>query len=244
MSHTPSPRIVVLISAHLEWRAACQRFPDVALQTSPLGDWFQASLPVGDGSEPVLLFHGGWGKVAAAASTQHVIDRWSPELLVNLGTCGGFEGDVEVGAILLAERTLIYDIVEQMGDPDAALAHYATEMDTSWLAEPLPMPVRRSLLVSADRDLIAEQIPRLRADFGAVAGDWESGAIAYVAARNHVRCLILRGVSDLVGGSGGEAYGRLDLFAQRAAAIMHQLIDGLPGWIAASIDATPISSPG
>jgi adenosylhomocysteine nucleosidase len=241
MSHAPSPRIVVLISAHLEWRVVCQRFPDVAPRTSPLGDWFQADLPVGDGSEPVLLFHGGWGKVAAAASTQYVIDRWSPELLINLGTCGGFEGDVEVGTILLVERTLIYDIVEQMGDSDAALAHYATELDTSWLAEPPPMPVRRSLLVSADRDLIAEEIPRLRADFGAVAADWESGAIAYVAARNRVRCLILRGVSDLVGGCGGEAYGHLDLFAQRATTIMHRLIDGLPAWIAASIDTISIS---
>ena len=39
-----------------------------------------------------------------------------------------------------------------------------------------------------------------------MALDWESGAIAWVAARNQTRCLILRGVTDLVGEAGDEAY--------------------------------------
>ena len=45
-----------------------------------------------------------------------------------------------------------------------------------------------TLLVSGDRDLRVEDIPHLKADFGAVAGDWESGAIAWVATRNNTRC--------------------------------------------------------
>lgn len=48
-----------------------------------------------------MFFHGGWGKIAAVASAQYVIDRWSPELLVNLGTCGGFEGEITKGTIIL-----------------------------------------------------------------------------------------------------------------------------------------------
>jgi len=79
---------------------------------------------------------------------------------------------------------------------------------------------------------MADDIPQLKARFGAVAADWESGSIAWVAARNHVRCLILRGVSDLVGGSGGEAYeGNLHVYADGAAAIMQSLIERLPAWI-------------
>ena len=46
--------------------------------------------------------------------------------------------------------------------------------------------------------------------YNAVAADWESGAIAWVAKKNNTRVLILRGVSDLVDDSGGEAYGNLD----------------------------------
>jgi len=225
-------RVVILISAGTEWRAVCELFPNVTRQAAPLGEWFYVDLEVGESTEPVAFFHGGWGKIAAAASTQYVIDRWSPALLVNLGTCGGFEGEVERGAILLVEKTLVYDILDQMVDPAEAIAHYTTELDLSWLGEPLPGPGCRSLLVSADRDLVAEEIPRLKAEFGALAGDWESGAIAYVAARNRTRCLILRGVSDLVGSQGGEVYGDFNLFAERTEAIMRRLVDALPAWIA------------
>ncbi len=221
---------VVVISARTEWRMVLEYFPDVTLSVSPYGPWFQYTLTSHD--EPAVFFHGGWGKVAAAGSTQYAIDRWSPELLVNLGTCGGIEGEIDPGAIVLAERTLIYDIVEQMGDPAAALAHYATEMDLSWLKEPLPQPVVRGRLLSADRDLVIEDIPRLREEFDGVTVDWESGAIAYVAARNDVRCLILRGVTDLVGPEGGEAYdGTLTLFTIRTRAVMTALLDALPAWL-------------
>jgi adenosylhomocysteine nucleosidase len=72
----------------------------------------------------------------------------------------------------------------------------------------------------------------LKERFGAVAGDWESGAIAFVAARNHIRLLILRGVSDLVGPAGSEAYGNLQYFAQATAGIFRQLLAALPQWIA------------
>ncbi len=225
-------RVVVLISANVEWQAVSNCFADVKQEASPLGEWFTVELAIGGRTEPTIFFRGGWGKIAAAASAQYVIDRWLPKLLINLGTCGGFAGEVEAGAILLVERTIVYDIVEQMGDMAEAIAFYTTDLDLSWLSEPLPMPVRRSLLVSADRDLIADEIPRLKAEFGAIAGDWESGAIAFVAKRNGVPCLILRGVTDLVSEQSGEAYGNFGLFVERAEAMMRRLVEGLPGWVA------------
>jgi len=231
-----SIRVVVIISANIEWRAMCSFFPTVEPQSSPLGEWFSLDVGPGHQREPVLFFHGGWGKIAAAASAQYVIDRWSPRLLVNLGTCGGFEGKVAKGEIILVERTIVYDILEQMVDPQSAIAHYITDLDLAWLTEPYPHPVRRTLLVSGDRDLIVGDIPRLESEYGAVAGDWESGAIAWVAARNNTRCLILRGVTDLVGSSGGEAYdGNVQVFVEGAAKILRQLVDALPAWIAKAI---------
>jgi adenosylhomocysteine nucleosidase len=224
-----NPKVVVIISADAEWRAIQKIFPDSACQPSTYGEWFEILFQ----SSPVIFYHGGWGKISAAASAQYVIDRWQPELLVNLGTCGGFEGEIERGAILLVEKTLVYDIIEQMGDYDAHIAHYTTEIDLSWLKEPYPHQVRRALLVSGDRDLLVEDIPLLKARYGAVAGDWESGAIAFVAARNGVQLLILRGVTDLVGSAGGEAYGNLALFEKATLRILRQLVEALPDWLKA-----------
>ena len=222
--------MAVIVSAGQEWQAVLDVLAVQDTQSSLLGDWFVR--PMHAGGEPVLFFHGGWGKIAAAASAQYVIDRWRPSLLVNLGTCGGFEGAIGVGEIVLVDKAIVYDIVEQMGDPAAAIARYTTCLDLSWLREPYPHPVRRTLILSGDRDLVAGDVPMLQTTYGAVAGDWESGSIAWVAQRNGVRCLILRGVTDLVGPAGGEAYdGTVSLFTQRAAVIMRQLVEALPGWL-------------
>ncbi len=198
---------------------------------SPYGEYFVTDIDVSGDNLEVTYFQGGWGKISAAASTQYVIDLWAPNLLVNLGTCGGFKGDIEKGSIILVEKTIVYDIIEQMGDADDHLLHYTTNLNLSWLREPYPFPVLRGLLVSGDRDILPGDIQNLKEQFGAIAADWESGAIAYVAERNNTPCLILRGVSDIVNLHGGEAYGNIGFYESSAQEIMERLVRELPLWI-------------
>lgn len=229
------PNTIVIISANTEWQVITERYPKAKWETSPYGEWFTAEITVANQPETILFFHGGWGKIAAAASTQYVIDHWSPQLLVNLGTCGGFRGKIEKGTIILVEKTIVYDIYEQMVDPATALAHYTTKLDLTWLGGDYPHPVMRTLLISGDRDIMTDQINQLQRDFGAVAADWESAAIAYVARQNETHCLILRGVSDLVGADGGDAYaGNFQVFVEGSVQIMTQLVEALPSWLALS----------
>ena len=226
-------KIVVIVSSGTEWRVVKGIFAIEAPQESALGQWFVVDLDLENEAKSVLFFHGGWGKIAAAASAQYVIDRWSPKLVVNLGTCGGFAGQIKRGAIILAERTIVYDIIEQIAAYQVGIEQFTTNIDLSWLGEDYPSPVRRGLLVSADRDLRAKDIPWLKREFGAIAGDWESGAIAWVATRNQIKCLILRGVSDLVSAEGGEAYeGNKDVFVAGAQTVMTHLTKVLPRWLA------------
>jgi adenosylhomocysteine nucleosidase len=239
-SKQPS-KTIVLISADAEWLAVKSILPEAQIHNSPLGEWFYAQISSAkvqsappDIVSDTIFFHGGWGKIAAAASTQYVIDRWQPDLLINLGTCGGFEGHIERGVILLVEKTIVYDIIEQMGDFDQHIAYYSTDIDLSWLAQDHPKGAQRSLLVSGDRDLVVEELPELHRRYGAIAGDWESGAIAFVAKCNRKRIVILRGVSDLVGSDGSEAYGDLNLFNIAARSILEQLIEELPYWLSAA----------
>jgi adenosylhomocysteine nucleosidase len=219
-------KTVVIISANAEWRVMKELYPHLEMQNSPYGEFAEHTFD----AQPVTLFHGGWGKISAAASTQYVIDHFQPELIVNLGTCGGFEGLIERGTIILVEKTIVYDIIEQMSDPDEAIEYYSAEMDMSFLPRILPAPVLRGLLVSADRDIVSTDIPALIKKYDAVAADWESGAIAWVAKKNAVKCLILRGVTDLVNPETGEAYGNYDLFSQRTKEVMRKLFEQLPKW--------------
>ncbi len=273
------PKIAVLISANSEWQAVKEILSPACIQSSPFGETFNVTLDCEASCKDkwhLTLFHGGWGKISAAATAQYVIDHYRPDLLVNLGTCGGFEGRIERGTILLVTKTIVYDIIEQMSDPNEAIKHYSTEIDLSWLDTNRRQTIDRSpsslvhsssylyhrwihdtgtldreasckdtgkrdtlssivrgLLVSADRDILPADIPMLVDKYGAVAADWESGAIAWVAKSNGVRCLILRGVTDLVGASGGEAYGDIAIFHENTRNVMKELLDQLPGWLSA-----------
>jgi len=228
-------KIVVIVSAGAEWRVVKELYPNLSIQTSPFGEFADLQL----GTFNLQFFHGGWGKISAAATAQYVIDHFQPNLLVNLGTCGGFAGRIKTGTVILVERTLVYDIIEQMGDGVEAIEHYSTEIDLSWLLDDgrqtivhRPSSIVRGLLVSADRDIVVEEIPMLIEKHDAVAADWESGAIAWVAKKNKTRLLILRAVTDLVGGDGGEAYGNIELYHERTKEVMKVLIEQLPDWLA------------
>lgn len=222
-----SPTIVI-ISAEAEWRVVRARYADADLTDTPFGETFEYQAEQG---QTIIFVFGGWGKISAAASAQYAIDAWRPGLLVNLGTCGGFAGRVAVGDIILADRTIVYDIIERMGDADEAIGAYATTIDTAWAGDGLPAGVRRGLLLSADRDLDSQEIAQLAAKYDGIAADWESGAIAWAAGRNGVPVLILRGVTDLVDAVSGEVYGDMGAYEERAAIIMNNLLDLLPAWL-------------
>jgi adenosylhomocysteine nucleosidase len=221
------PKYAILISANMEWKSVKKNYPNEKLQTSPWGEYFFKDIA----HQNVLFFQEGWGKVAAAGATQYVIDQFKPTVLINLGTCGGFEGEIERLGIVLADKTIIYDILEAMGDSKEAIANYATSIDLSWLGKTFPVKVRKTTLVSADKDLRIEEIEKLKKEYHAVAGDWESGAIAYTAAKNNKKVVILRGVSDLVSSTQSEAHGNMNLFEERANLVMTKLLTELPLWI-------------
>jgi adenosylhomocysteine nucleosidase len=220
-------RYAVIISANMEWKALKKVYPEENYQNSLWGEYFFKKVQ----NQNILFFHEGWGKVSAAGATQYLIDKFNPEIIINLGTCGGFEGEIERFDIVLADKTIIYDIREAMGDSKDAIADYTTQIDLTWLGENYPTKVRKTLLLSADKDLQIDEIEQLKKEYAAVAGDWETGAIAYIAKRNKKKLLILRGVSDLVSNQHGEAYGNLVLFGNRTDSVMKKLLAELPEWI-------------
>ncbi len=171
----------------------------------------------------VICCHSGWGKTAAAAATQFVIDRFRPDLILNLGTCGGIQGRVNPHGLYLAARTIMYDIVDRMNDQDNALLYYSSEITLDWL-KPFPDQIREATIVSADQDLDPVRVKELIRRFDAHCADWESASISWVCARSGIRCLILRGVSDMVSTLEGEAYADATVFNSGTDKVMGKLV--------------------
>ena len=223
--------IVVMICGSIEWDVIRDIYRDIQPERSPFGESFEIQMDVSDGKRRIRFFYSGGGKVDAAAGTQYAIDEFAPEVLLNLGTCGGFEGDVQVDDLLLVERTVIYDIHERMRDGMDAVRDFITDIDLSWIPPDYPTNVRLCTMATADADIAPDSIGELRSLFSAVAGDWESGSVARICSKNGVRCLILRAVSDIVSLTDGEAYGNVSLYVSRTESIMKRLVESLPEWI-------------
>ena len=92
----------------------------------------------------------------------------------------------------------------------------------------------RAVMLSADRDIVPQDIAELTRRYDARILDWESGSIARVCKLNRVPCLIARGVSDVVDASEGEAYGgKMAVFVAGTEAVMPKLLASLPAWVSA-----------
>ena len=220
-------KFAVLVSANAEWTVVKSVSANPRIERSPYGEYFFQHVV----DERVLFFHGGFGKVAAAASTQYVIDHFKPACLINIGTCGGVEGRIGRFDIVVPDKLVIYDIYPEMGeDPREEISHYTTKLD---LPSHFPTPAVCTTLYSADCDLTPASLREIEDRYQPTAVDWESGAIAWVAKRNGTPVLIMRGVSDLVSLDKGEAEGNEALFEENTARIMPVLVANLPKWMAA-----------
>ena len=229
MSELDHLKFAVLVSANAEWAVVKSIFHKPSTDRSPYGEYFFQDMD----DERVLFFQGGWGKVAAAASTQYVIDHFRPANLINIGTCGGVEGRISRFDVVVPDKLVIYDIYEAVLDhPDDAILNYVTELS---VPVRFPTPATRTTMYSADRDLIPATLREIEDRYRPTAVDWESGAIAWVAKRNGRPLLIMRGVSDLVSLEKGEVEGNWALFVENTGRVMPMLVANLPKWMAAMV---------
>ena len=223
--------IIVLISADEEWITASDYLRPTEVYSSPFGEWFPYELDVQSTQITVTFFQTGCGKMPAAAATQFVIDKFNPKMIINIGTCGGFKGKIEKKSILMAKETVVYDICERSGQHDEMIDKFRCIVDLSWIEKPYPLNATPAVIATADQDLNLEMVPYLHKKYGAVAADWESGAVAYVGhKKNKRKCLILRGVTDF----GTEIYEDPKEFKRQVREILPELLDALPEWISKS----------
>jgi len=198
-------KIVILVCSDFEWKVVRRRFKDEKLNKSPYGNWF-VHPDNHSAKKEVIWFKSGWGKIGSAGSTQYVIDKWKPELIINIGTCGGFYGKIDLYQLVLVKKTIIYDMFDFIGTVGKSVKYHTTNINLSYLKDKNILKLPKKVIVTGDQDLIPEKVPELYETYNAVIGDWESGSISWICKKNGIKLLIIRGVSDLVGSDGNPAY--------------------------------------
>jgi len=55
----------------------------------------------------------GIGKVASALASALLIETFSPDLVINTGSAGGFDPDLDIGDIVIADSLMYHDVYRQ-----------------------------------------------------------------------------------------------------------------------------------
>ena len=152
----------------------------------------------------IIACAGGIGKVNAAMSTQLLIDRYHPDLILNAGVAGSFK-DLPIGTVVLAEAFLQHDVdTSAIGDPVGLVSTVnRLEFPTSRFdqAQTLLSNLRVSFVTGKVASGDAFMVKGERADwvertFSPTLCEMEGGAMAQVCLRNGVDFLSLKSVSD------------------------------------------------
>lgn len=152
-----------------------------------------------DGKD-VALFISGIGKVNAALTAQAVIDAYSPDYVINFGTAGGMNSNVEIMKYYIIDKCCQYDFdVSELDDvPIGYIQDYDGVFFDCYTKKTDFLP--HAKLASGDRfNNCQKDISTINSVIGCELRDMEGGAIGQVCMANNVKLVMIKGVSDVVG---------------------------------------------
>ncbi|WP_017185302.1 5'-methylthioadenosine/S-adenosylhomocysteine nucleosidase [Alkalibacillus haloalkaliphilus] len=188
--------------------------------------------------QEVVLLQSGIGKVNAAISTTILHERFAPDYVINTGSSGGVDPDLNVGDIVIGTETLHHDAdatgfgynygqIPQM--PETFPSHEQLVNKAEKVKEVLPSDVKvtKGLIGTGDSfmsDLgrvteVSKRFPSIK------ALEMEAVSIAQVCYQYDTPCLIIRSLSDIAGKESNVSFKEyLDRAAKNSASFILEIL--------------------
>lgn len=179
----------------------------------------------------VIVLLSGIGKVSAAVGTTLLIERFSPDLIINTGTAGGL-GTACVHDLILAKEVrhhdvdvtaFGYEIGQQAGQPPTFSPNGEWDESLIELCRKMGIKLQQGLIVSGDA-FISEpcRVEYITKNFpSALAVEMEAASIAQVCHQLKKPFLVLRAISDMAGEGDAKSYERFVAEAGKRSAEMN-----------------------
>lgn len=188
------------------------------------------------GGHEIVLMQCGIGKVNAAIGTQSLVERFSPDLVINTGVAGGAGNAAGILDIVVAERIAYHDVWCGPGTDRGEASGCPRFFTSATSIVALPClhgnpRIRHGLLASGDIFVSkVEEVERIRSLYpDALAIDMESAAIAQVCHLKSVPFFCIRVISDTPGAA--ENISQYENFwddaPQQTFSILRQIITSL-----------------
>ena len=159
----------------------------------------------------IILVKSGIGKVNAAMSTTILLEKFTPDVVLNTGSAGGFGEKLEVGTVVISSEVRHHDVDltafgYEYGQVAQLPAAYLGDEKLITLAVEAVEEIGQhehaiGLICSSDTFMsIADHVEKVRSIFPTIiAAEMEAAAVAQVCYQFKTPFVVIRALSDIAG---------------------------------------------
>lgn len=177
----------------------------------------------------VVVVKSNVGKVNSARSCQILIDKFNPNLIINVGTAGSVDNCLEIGNVIVANTLVQYDFdvtpfgrklgeIENIGESIKEKEELLNLFDG--------MDVTIGCIASGDKFIVdIDEKNNIRNIFNALCVEMEGASIAQVCYLDNVPFLVIRSITDKLDGSSKVDFEEfLELSSKKATNILREIL--------------------
>ena len=175
----------------------------------------------------VVLVEAGVGKVNAARTTQILIDNFEIGAIINVGSAGAANDELDIGDIVIGKKLVQHDFdITAFGHPKGFISNVGQYVESDsklikkmeqTIAELQDKEFKIKIGTIASGDIFCTEIKmkeKIKSKFEADAIEMEGGAIAQVCKLDKVPFIIIRSISDSPNGNNNITF---DQFLEKAS---------------------------
>lgn len=190
--------------------------------------------------QEIVLLKSGIGKVNAAMSTTILLQYYKPDLVINTGSAGGFDENLEVGSIVISNEVRHHDVDVtafgyEMGQVPQMPAAFQSNPELVELAEKAVselenLPYATGLIATGDSFMSdPERVQLVRSQFPEMkAAEMEAAAVAQVCFQFDTAFVVIRALSDIAGKESSISFDEfLPVAAEHSTKIVLRVVERL-----------------
>lgn len=189
-------------------------------------------------SVDVVLVEAGVGKVNASRTTQILIDNFNVEAIINVGSAGSANDELDIGDIVIGKRLIQHDFdITAFGHPKGYISNVGQYVESdNMLIEKMEQTILKmqdaefkiKIGTIASGDIFCTEPKmkeKIRNKFNADAIEMEGAAIAQVCKLDNIPFIVIRSISDKPNGNNNITFDQfLEKASKRCAKIIKEFL--------------------
>ena len=190
----------------------------------------------------IILVKCGIGKVNASRTAQILIDKFNIDMMINIGTAGGINSELNIKDIVIGDKLVQYDFdlskidnTERGEIPGVGKYINSDERLVEICKNVIEQDKEKDFnykigtIASADIFCSDKEISKsIRKEFDAECVEMEGAAIAQVCYLDNIPFVVIRGISDSPNGNNGiDYYTYYNIAARQTAHLLKNILESI-----------------